>query len=70
MLKVNAFCLYFMKDGAKRLLNFWHFRQFRHFRHFYLHVIKKPLLQGNFYLSMVLIVTTAAPVFRLRDGVF
>lgn len=50
-----AFYHFYFNDGAKRLLNFMHFRQFRHFMHFYLHVIKKPLIQGKSYLTIVFI---------------
>ena len=32
------------------------------------HVIKKPLVQGNFYLTIVFIAIVAAPIFRLAMG--
>ncbi len=59
-----AFYHFYFNNGAKRLLNF------THFRHFYLHVIKKPLIQGKFYLTIVIISNDPALSFRLRDGFF
>ena len=65
-----AFYHFYFNNRAKRILNFMHFRQFRHFMHFYLHVIKKPLIQGKFYLAIVIISNDPALAFRLRDGFF